>query len=363
MYFEVEFFPVGNGEQSGDAILVRYWDGEFWRVMLVDGGFAETGEMICEHVRKYYETDFIDYVVSTHPDNDHICGLKVVFEKMSVGEFWVHLPWLHAADILHLFKSRRWQLQNLEAQLYDAHSQVAELVALAHGQGAIVSAPFQGARIGDFEVLSPTVAMYNGLLPQFRATPPPDIDLLMQLGHWITGVGRRVARQVRRVVTENWAAETLREGGTTAAENESSVVLYADFGAGGILLTADAGLRALNVAVDQANRRGFGLQDSLWLSQIPHHGSRNNVSPSILNRIVGAPLTFGGVRRTICVVSAGKDDTTHPRQVVVNALQRRGLKPKATRGQVIRFEEGIGDRVGWVPLVPLAFDPNVEAYE
>lgn len=363
MPFEIEFFPVGNGQQSGDAIVVRYWDGEFWRILLVDGGFAETGKMICDHILKFYGTDYIDYVVSTHPDNDHICGLKVVMDRMGVGELWVHMPWLHASAILPLFRSRRWQLLNLEAELHDSYNQVGELVALARNQGAEVKLPFQGARIGAFEVLSPTLDMYNGLLPQFRATPAPDIDMLMALGHWISGVGRRVSARIRRVVKEDWRTETLREGGTTAAENESCVVLYGDLGEGGILLTADAGLRALTTAADYSQRRGFMLGEALWLFQVPHHGSRNNLSPSILNRVIGLPLPMGMLRRPICVVSAGKDDTTHPRQVVVNSLRRRGLRPETTRGQVIRFEHGLGQRPGWGPTVPLDFDADVEAYE
>ena len=49
--------------------------------------------------------------------------------------------------------------------------------------------------------------------------------------------------------SEDLFTETLREGGITAAENESSVVLYGQIDGRNILLTADAGLRALGAAV------------------------------------------------------------------------------------------------------------------
>src|SRR5260370_22090330 len=128
--------------------------------------------------------------------------------------------------------------------------------------------------------------MYEALMPQFRDTPRPDRDLLQYLGHWLEGIGRRVARDARKIVRENWDTETLREGGITSAENESSVVLLGDLGSGGILLTADAGLKALGTAIDYARARGID-PSTLWLFQVPHHGSRNNISPSMLNRIVG----------------------------------------------------------------------------
>jgi hypothetical protein len=131
--------------------------------------------------------------------------------------------------------------------------------------------------------------MYEGLMPQFRDTPAPDQDMLTALGHWLDGIGRRITRTIRKVLPEAWDIETLREGGTTAAENESSVVLYGDLGEGGILLTGDAGLRALWTTVAYAGTRGIDLS-KLWLFQVPHHGSRNNIAPSVLDRIVGPPV-------------------------------------------------------------------------
>jgi beta-lactamase superfamily II metal-dependent hydrolase len=190
--------------------------------------------------------------------------------------------------------------------------------------------PFQGQQIGPFTVMSPSLDMYEALMPQFRDTPRPDRNLLQYLGHWLEGIGRRVARDARKIVRENWDTETLREGGITSAENESSVVLLGDLGSGGILLTADAGLKALGTAIDYVRARGIDLS-TLWLFQVPHHGSRNNISPSMLNRIVGRPVEGATLRRPHCIISAGAEDEEHPRQVVVNALCRRGLNPCVTR--------------------------------
>jgi beta-lactamase superfamily II metal-dependent hydrolase len=362
MPFEFEFLRVGNGASSGDAIVSRYWDGIAWRVMLIDGGYEETGDRICEHVEQWYATDTIDYVVSTHPDNDHISGLRSVLTHKRVRELWLHVPWLHAERLLPLFASRRWTKEGLASELRRAYPLVAELIELAGKQGTSIRGAFQGEQIGSFTVLSPSIAMYEGLLPQFRDTPAPDPDGLRRLGHWLQGIGRRSSALVRRNVPENWYRETLREGGVTAAENESCVVLYGNLGAGGILLTADAGLRALTEAANFADARGFPLKNGLWLFDVPHHGSRNNVSPSVLDRLLGPVVVEGQRRSTAAIISAGAEDETHPRQVVVNALTRRGVSPYVTRNGTVRFNHGI-PRNGWGAVPPLAFSSIVEAYD
>lgn len=42
MKCEIEFLPVGSASKAGDAIVVRYGEPDDFRLMLVDGGHAET---------------------------------------------------------------------------------------------------------------------------------------------------------------------------------------------------------------------------------------------------------------------------------------------------------------------------------
>lgn len=51
------------------------------------------GAALVEHIKKYYKTDHVDYVVNTHPDADHASGLLVILENLSVGELWLHRSW------------------------------------------------------------------------------------------------------------------------------------------------------------------------------------------------------------------------------------------------------------------------------
>ena len=158
-----------------------------------------------------------------------------------------------------------------------------------------------------------------------------------------------------------WLAkvETLSEDGETSCENESSVVLYGNLGGRGVLLTGDAGIQALGKATDYATDLGFDLITSKFM-QVPHHGSRNNVSPSILNRFVGPKVGEGAATTKTAFVSASKDSEVHPRKVVTNAFLRRGANVHQTKGQSKRHSHNMPDREGWTASTPIPFHAQVE---
>src|SRR5260221_14328780 len=110
MGFEVDFQAVGDKGKSGDAIALRLWDGadrSRQAVIVIDGGFADSGKTLVEHIRNYYGTSTVDLVVSTHPDGDHSAGLKTVLEELEVKQLWMHQPWKHVNGISDYFKDGR----------------------------------------------------------------------------------------------------------------------------------------------------------------------------------------------------------------------------------------------------------------
>ncbi|MDD5434507.1 MAG: DNA internalization-related competence protein ComEC/Rec2, partial [Nitrospira sp.] len=82
----VSFLDVGQG----DSALIEFPDR---KIMLIDGGgtFSETFDIGRSVVAPYLWNSGIrkvDYVVSSHPQLDHIEGLVYVIDKFSVGEVW-----------------------------------------------------------------------------------------------------------------------------------------------------------------------------------------------------------------------------------------------------------------------------------
>lgn len=355
---EIEFLPVGNGERSGDAIVGRFFsDDGSWRTVAIDGGTRESGEAIVDHVRTHYRTNFINDVVNTHPDADHASGLRVVLEQMDVGTLWMHRPWEHSADIRHAFDNARLTSAGLASKVKDALVCAYELHELANSRGVPQIEPFFGAQIGPFVVLSPTLSYYQALLPHFRCTPAPAVPQRAAPRTLVDVLKEALGR-----VAENWGVETLREGGQTSAENESSVVLFADVAGRGMLLTGDAGIGSVSQSVANAVALGVDL-NTLSVIQIPHHGSRNNVSPSLLDRLIGPRLIFGGTRAISAIASAAAESETHPRRVVTNAFRRRGCKVFETKGSTHCNHLNTPSRSGWPIASEVPFHTEVESYD
>jgi beta-lactamase superfamily II metal-dependent hydrolase len=370
MAFEIDFLPVGNGDRSGDAISVRYGQPGAYTVMVYDGGTQESGSKLVEHIREYYQTDYVDHVVNSHPDADHVSGLSVVLEQLTVGTLWLHRPWLYSHVIIDYFKDGRITNQSLKTRLQENMAAAYQLEQLAIRKRIEIKEPFRGEAIGAFHVLSPDKEWYvHDLIANFEKSPE---QIKAEAEASLTAVEKYLriitegAKKGAQWVAEKWDLELLREDVETTGENESSAILYAYMQdhQHGILLTGDAGVKALGRAVDCLNVHNVSAPLSIKFVQVPHHGSRHNVSSSILDRILGPKLPVKPEEyEKVALVSVGKDSTTHPRKMVVNAFFRRGAKVIATQGKTTRHHRGMPAREGWVTATPLEFSNQVEAWE
>jgi hypothetical protein len=75
----------------------------------------------------------------------------------------------------------------------------------------------------------------------------------------------------------------------------------------------------------------YGVFGRPRLVQIPHHGSRRNVTPTVLNRWLGYPVPEGTQPDATSFCSVGKEQTAYPRRRVKNAFLRRGYTVISTR--------------------------------
>jgi hypothetical protein len=221
---------------------------------------------------------------------------------------------------------------------------------MAIRKGIKIYEPFQSSQIGHFYVLSPSADWYTELITGFNNMPGSGN---LNFNHGGSG-GQQ------NTVFEKWEIETLSEGGVTSNKNESSVVLFGQLPNNfKVLLTADAGLNSLNFACDHASALGIDLQNCQFI-QMPHHGSRRNVSPSLLNRILGLILPEGSSSDRTAFVNTSKDCPEHPKKSLTNAFIRRGVRVIATNGKKIRKSWGIPPREGWGPATVLPFNNEVE---
>jgi len=354
--FELDFLPVGE-DGSGDAITVRYSVGDDgFLVMVVDGGYSDTTETIINHITQHYGPNvIISDMVLSHADNDHACGLIGVLERFTVRRLWMNRPWLYCPDILHFFHGN-FTLEGLERELKRKHSYLVELEALAAKKGTQVLEAFQGAQIGAFTVLAPSRERYISLLPDLAKTPD-------NYGPKSTGgVIWDAAKSDVGAEFEAWNVETLSANPEpTSASNETSIVQLGQLGSKTVLLTADVGPDGLAEAARYAAR--LGLLSPPDIVQVPHHGSRRNVTPAVLNAWLGKALTQAGTRGSAyCSVAKGKAGK-YPRPAVANAFLRRGYPVHCTHGSVKRHRIGYPRRPGWVDSVALPFFTDVSVDE
>jgi len=289
-------------------------------------------------------------MVLSHADDDHAPGLVEVMKTMTVQNLYMNRPWLYAAETLQYFHGR-YTLEGLIKKMRDMHPYLVELEELAEKQGTIIHDVFQGKQIGNFTVLAPSRERYVRLIPDLEKTPDRK-SAADSVGGYIA----EAFRKVRDKLFESWDIETLSNNpDPTSASNETSVVQLGELDGQRILLTADVGPEGLNEAADYAALLGK-LKIPHYV-QVPHHGSRRNVTPNVLDRWLGKKMDQGGkCGSAICSVGEGKDE--YPRGQVSNAFLRRGYPVYVTRGGAITYHSG-GTR-GWPAATPVPLQEEVE---
>ena len=268
---------------------------------MVDGGYAEDGQKIVSHIRKHYNNpSFIHHVVLTHSDTDHASGLQSVLEEFQVGNLWMNRPWVHVNDLMPGFKNYQDRTR-LISRLKRDFPKVAELEEFAEDNGIRINDAFRGDAIGEFTVLSPRPTTYLELIVESDKTPVPSMGL--------SALIREIASFAQ------WGEENLKgDSEGTSAENETSIVQFADVCGKKVLLTGDAGVRALTEAYEASWQMGKAIQPLDWF-QAPHHGSRRNLSSNVLDAWLGEKLK-GPVQDAArqAIISANQNDSEHPKR-------------------------------------------------
>ena len=364
MGYEVDVLGVGKESKSGDAIALRWGNLHGSRseqkVVLIDGGFQETGGDVVTHIKNYYGTTILDAVVSTHPDQDHVNGLHVVLDELNVKELWIHKPWEHNQGLAEKFLDGRVTDESIGQRLKESLDSATDLVAKAERKKIHVVEPFSGTSLhsqGQFRVLGPSWQFYESLIPKFDGMPQAKANLSSFLAE-ITGT---VARAMKRF-TSRWGIDALDDEDTTSAKNNSSAITLLMVDGRFLLFTGDAGITALTYAADQLDAVRNGAE--LRFIQIPHHGSRWNVGPAILDRLIGRRVGQGETRSISAIAStAKKGEPKHPRKAVMNAFTHRGASALATRGKTICHSHDAPGRKGWTAVTPDDYYWNYEEEE
>lgn len=76
----IRYIDVGQG----DCSIIQYND----KVVMIDGGSREYNQKVYTILKKELNINSIDYMISTHPHDDHISGLMTAISVCDIGEIY-----------------------------------------------------------------------------------------------------------------------------------------------------------------------------------------------------------------------------------------------------------------------------------
>ncbi len=375
--YEIDFIGVDTeAKQNADAICFRwkdgfdYWGNPLYKVGVFDGGFEAHGKKMVEHMNQYYfnsskfqtgrVSKVINFLFVSHPDQDHSIGIKAVLENFTVEKIYMNRPWLYIEELWEKVKDGRITKESLYRRLREKYKTIAEIEDIALEKNITIYEAFQGEEIeGKLLIASPSKKFYLTLLVASEKTPLEEnkSSLSMLLSEVVKSV-----KNYAYSLLETWTKELLREDVETSPENETSIVLRGIIDFDGFLLVGDAGVRALNEAIDYLESLYEDVKNDVQFYQVPHHGSRRNINPSTLNRMLGSKVAEGETRNKTAIASVAKN-SDHPLKMVTNAYIRRGVTVYKTDGITFWHHKGDMPERLCDTATPVSFSEKVEAYE
>ena len=304
---EVHIIDVGQA----DAILVKTPDAGNW---LIDGGTSSTEEALVRYLQKQ-GISRLEYVIATHPHEDHIGGLDAVLKTFEVGT--VYMP-----KVSHTTKAFENMLLAIEAQgiaVKEAKADVA--LPLENGTQALFLAPLGS----DYESLNDYSAVLKLVYGQTSFLLTGDAEKLSEeemLAHYssktlastVLKVGHHgsktsTSEAFLRAVQPQWAAISVGKDNDYGLPNEQTLKLLAQNGVtywrtdevGSIVFCSDGE----TVTFGQARVAGSEEND------LPQERAKVPEQPLASGEASGAAVTLTAVDRVaevVVITNSGEEE-------------------------------------------------------
>ena len=283
--YQIRFFSVGAESKGGDAILIEVFDeNDKPHLAIIDGGYREDGQRMVDYlVERYGEDDkvVVDVVFNTHPDLDHISGLKTILEsdKLEVANLVFNRPWRDAGLKKEWFTDGRITQDSLINRIRDTFSVADDLESIALKKGINIHKGVPGLTVWNktIQVLGPSNELYKKMLLISDKTPDCFLSKYNKPYQHVDLSEEDYCPESGKAI--EWIDEE-----QTSEINQTSMIIALVLGNLKVLFTGEAGKEAINSALDLWEEAGNKASD-FTIVQLPHHGSRKNINPSIISRL------------------------------------------------------------------------------
>jgi beta-lactamase superfamily II metal-dependent hydrolase len=276
----------------GDSIWISFIDNESTRNIIIDGGVGDTYKSssnakgdLYKVIEKIREDDlFIDLLVLTHFDDDHIGGILKWLNKDKEATNLIKKVWFNSGkEIAKKFESD--ENKDLDIEIVDGednfHTSPTQGIKLENylrdnnlWEGHIIEQGSEYSLFGlKFKILSPNIAKLENLLNLYEKqkdyfTSGNEYDFQISLKNFID--------------EENQLCFKFKEDASVA--NGSSIAFIMEYENKNFLFLADA---HPSVLIEGLHKFGYSKNNQIYaeLMKVSHHGSMYNTNNELLEII------------------------------------------------------------------------------
>ena len=309
--------------EHGDAIVIRIDNDSNQILIVIDGGPNGCAERIAD----YYDTlGYIDLLILTHYDEDHIGGLLEFIGRHTrdkselIGEIWVN-----GARVIYFDKD-----ENVSS--YDNAYTLASYINRMKDKGIIKSFVYninnsmEDVKHEGFElsILTPTSSCLEKLEANFKhyvdehgLADDPDTDEQVSYGR---------TKQDSKKSLESLAEEKHKVTTTFMNKTSISFILYAE--GKSIMMLGDADINEVEKKLKDI---GYSKESPVHLNlvKLAHHGSKGNISKEFLDIIDCNDFLF--------TTNGGTGGAYHPDRKTIALIKDNYEKKSTEKIATLRF--------------------------
>jgi len=277
---KIKFLPAFNG----DCILISFEFEGINRNILIDGGIPRTYQ---RHLKPELEKliqkgENVDLLIITHIDDDHIGGIKELYQDVEFNRDFIKEIWFNSGDLLSdYFNAEREVLRAVEIIKTNQTN-------MSVGQGNTLEKALKeekGNWIQELIRVSENKIDFLGL--SIIVLSPNEETLRKLHKHWETEMDKKVQMSEEHDDFDIPISELINRkfNEDKAIPNGSSLALLIKNDNKSLLLLGDAFPSVVTYSLEYQKLASEGDKLKLDLVKISHHASKGNTSPRLLSLI------------------------------------------------------------------------------